>query len=290
MRIALFPVRNVVAAMVGLVFMRTSLRIAALVVFATSVGAAPPTLISHYFDSPRVQDRIWLDVTLPASYATEPERAYPVIYLTDGYWRRTVHADIRDLADTGKIAELIIVGVGYPNHSDFHAKRQRDFLKAPQTFLDCLQHEVAPFIERTYRADPAHRTLWGSSFGGSFLLFAFSEHRRRGALFETYLCSSPVLNPPIGAADVHRRLRKLLAETPSPRANFYLAVGGDETDQFIGDYWTVARLAERHSGGLLRVVHEIIPRATHGGVAQPALLRGLQAFPALRVGRTATLP
>lgn len=235
----------------------------------------------HYFDSPRVKDRIWLDVTLPASYASSPNTTYPVVYLTDGYWRRTLHASVHALSAAGEIPETIVVGIGYPNRSNFKRKRERDFLRQPEVLLDCIQHEVLPFIERTYRADPEHRTLLGCSFGGHFLLFAFSEHHRRGGLFETYLCGSPVVSPYPAQSRLRPALRKLMKASP-PRANLYLAVGGDETREFHDDYWSIVRQIERHAGGALQFVHEILPQKTHGEMAKPTLLRGLRAFPGAR--------
>jgi uncharacterized protein len=251
--------------------------IAGLLLTLVPAPAQPVSMRSHAFDSPRMHDRLWLDVTLPASYAASPARVYPVVFLTDGYWRRTAHADIHALSRTGAISEVIVVGIGYPNHSDFDGKRRRDLIDHPDVFLSCLQHEVIPIIEREYRTDPAHRSLWGASYGGSFVVYSISEHFVRGRLFENYLCASPVLRPPGGSGRLRDRIAALPAVSADARIRVYLAVGGDETGAFLRDHAELAQLLAGSGARWIDLTSEIIPRRDHGSVGSPALLRGLRA-------------
>ena len=56
-------------------------------------------------------------------------------------------------------------------------------------FLAFFKNELIPFIETKYRADASQRVLMGSSFGGTFTLYAlFSEP----GLFHGYVAASPV--------------------------------------------------------------------------------------------------
>src|SRR5512140_4013853 len=55
-----------------------------------------------------------LSVGLPASYARETGRRYPVVYVTDGYWDFQKLDAIRGSLVFDKVApEVIIVGLGY---------------------------------------------------------------------------------------------------------------------------------------------------------------------------------
>ncbi|MEJ2614465.1 MAG: hypothetical protein P8Z35_05880, partial [Ignavibacteriaceae bacterium] len=47
------------------------------------------TFVSKY-----VNDSIKVDVSLPAGYNIDPNKYYHVLYMTDGYWRRTEHDTI----------------------------------------------------------------------------------------------------------------------------------------------------------------------------------------------------
>jgi predicted alpha/beta superfamily hydrolase len=53
-----------------------------------------------------------------------------------------------------------------------------------------LKEQLLPYIEENYQADPSQRVLMGSSFGGTFSLYAmFSDP----ALFDGYVIGSPIV-------------------------------------------------------------------------------------------------
>jgi predicted alpha/beta superfamily hydrolase len=45
-------------------------------------------------------------------------------------------------------------------------------------FLDFLEHELIPFIDRTYRTNTSDRGLLGHSLGGLFALYALEQRPR----------------------------------------------------------------------------------------------------------------
>src|SRR6478736_5068495 len=62
-----------------------------------------------------VPDRTYqLHVGLPPSYAKDPNRKYPVVYVTDAYWDFLKLAAIRSALLNDKVVPgVIIVGLGY---------------------------------------------------------------------------------------------------------------------------------------------------------------------------------
>ncbi|HZL45120.1 MAG TPA: hypothetical protein VFC28_02750, partial [Opitutaceae bacterium] len=55
-----------------------------------------------------------LQVRLPASYATDTTRRYPVLFVTDGYWDfPTIVTSYDNLIYDKVVPECIIVGLGY---------------------------------------------------------------------------------------------------------------------------------------------------------------------------------
>ena len=57
-------------------------------------------------------------------------------------------------------------------------------------FLAFIKEQLIPFIETDYRVDPSRRYLMGSSFGGTFTLYALFTDPM---LFNGYLASSPIV-------------------------------------------------------------------------------------------------
>lgn len=154
---------------------------------------------------PSVHGRSYrLAVHLPGSYATDPNRRYPVLYVTDGYWDfPTVVVSYDNLAYDKVVPECIIVGLGYAGDNLDYGKMRlwelspvanpdEDSKAAGHAaeFLGSLEKEIIPFIEREYRVDPSYRVLAGSSLGGLFALYTMYT---KPALFQGYIAASPAV-------------------------------------------------------------------------------------------------
>lgn len=149
----------------------------------------------------------------------EPLKKWPVVYLTDANWYFGMVTDIiRPMAWCGGTTDAIVVGIGYPEDKDPQetwreavARRSYDFTPVPDEgyekgnselvqrpsptggagdFLDFIQHELIPVIEKNFQADPQKRVLVGHSLGGLFTTFALFEEPD---LFNTYIIGSPAL-------------------------------------------------------------------------------------------------
>ena len=144
-------------------------------------------------------------VALPDSFADDPERRYPVLYLCDGYWDFAMVRNIAaNLLGDKAIPEILIVGLGYPGDNPNYGRLRRyDLTPAPakyegaefdgpsghaQEFLSVIEHEIIPLVEREYRGDARYRVLAGSSLGGLFTLYAMLA---RTELFYGYVATSP---------------------------------------------------------------------------------------------------
>jgi predicted alpha/beta superfamily hydrolase len=137
----------------------------------------------------------------------------PVLYLLDGnvtfpIAAASVAAQSRRPEITG-VQPALVVGIGYPNAAwldpgrrtfDYTLPLAQDLLPPrpddrpwPPTggadqFLDFLQQDVQPWIERAFDVDPARRAIFGHSFGGLLVLHALFT---RPALFDSYIAASP---------------------------------------------------------------------------------------------------
>ena len=167
--------------------------------------AYPPYVLSNTLCRvlPRtVPDRLYkLYIGLPASYAEHPERRYPVVLVTDGYWSFSgLAATVAGLAYGKHIPESLVVGISYEGENlDYGKLRAMDMWHGTlhgyyegeghsERFLNMIETQVLPLLEGEYRADPGHRYLLGSSAGGLFALYAMLS---KPQLFQGYVADSP---------------------------------------------------------------------------------------------------
>ena len=146
-------------------------------------------------------------VALPPSYAREPQRKYPVLYVTDADYAFPIIRQIgrRLNLDGPKLEEFILVGLSYAKGEDGAASRRRDYTPTPngpssapagtvhgqgRAYQIYLRDQVKPFIAARYRVDPARALFLGHSYGsllGAQILFT------EPGLFSGYILGSPSL-------------------------------------------------------------------------------------------------
>lgn len=197
--------------------------------------------------SAKIGQRYDLLVSLPNGYATSGQ-SYPVLYILDG-WHFPLMAFLQNNNVYSKrMRPVIMVNVSYGSTPDVMALRARDFTPTKTSreaasggaaaFLDFLEHEVIPFVDRTYRTIPSDRGLLGHSYGGLFAIYALEQ---RPALFQRIVAASPALswdNRLLFAA-ARRQLRSL----PSP-VRLDLSVGDEDELGFAKDTIAFAKLLD----------------------------------------------
>lgn len=179
-------------------------------------------------------------IALPPSYATQPQRRYPVLYVTDADYAFPIIRQLgRRLNVEGpQIEEFILVGLSYGKGEDGGVSRQRDYTPTPngpstaapnsihgqaRAYQQYLRDQVKPFITARYRTDPARALFLGHSYGallGVQVLFTDP------GLFSSYILGSPSLWYDKRYA---LKLEASYAEQNQDlRANVYLYVGAYE--------------------------------------------------------------
>ncbi|HEY9274171.1 alpha/beta hydrolase [Achromobacter sp.] len=146
-------------------------------------------------------------VALPPSYAKQPQRRYPVLYVTDADYAFPIIRQLgRRLNVEGpQIEEFILVGLSYGKGEDGGVSRQRDYTPTPNgpstapanaihgqalAYQRYLRDQVKPYITARYRTDPAKALFLGHSYGallGAQILFT------EPGMFNSYILGSPSL-------------------------------------------------------------------------------------------------
>ncbi len=185
-------------------------------------------------------------ISLPPSYAAQPERRYPVVYATDAdYGFPVLRAIGRRLNGEGaRIEEFILVGLSYGKGEDPMASRRRDYTPTPKgasdapagalhgqslRYRDYLRDAVLPFIESRLRTMPERRVYVGHSYGG---LLGAQILMTDPAMFGGYVLGSPSFW--FDRKHLLREAPGLLSTLGAIKADVYLYVGEFEA-QRIGD-------------------------------------------------------
>jgi len=180
----------------------------------TSPSSSPGKVIkivgikSQFLELPRN-----LYVYLPHGYDEENSN-YPVIYIQDGNnlfsksassghnWK--LDLILNNLIESKIIPKVIVIGIG--NTANRSSEYEPYVITAPKSvenlypiadkYLKFVCDELIPYVESNFRViqEPKSRTIGGSSYGGTFSLYAAIK---RPEMFGTILALSPSLWPGI---------------------------------------------------------------------------------------------
>jgi len=227
-----------------------------------------------------------LHVGLPGSYRENPTRRYPVVFVTDAYWDfQKIDAIRGSLTYDRVVPEFIIVGLGYAGEKlDYDRLRRWELSPVPlgsgaeaaasghaAEFLQMLETEIIPFVEREYRTDPAHRVLAGASLGGLFTLYTLYT---KPELFTGYIAASPAVvvgdDWLLGYAE-----KSAAARHPLP-VRLFVSGGGDESPGFLGGVKRFDAHLRAHLPAGLAYQFRIIEGERHSGMQFESYVRGLR--------------
>ena len=225
-----------------------------------------------------------LHIALPASFATSPEKRYPVLFVTDGYWDfPNLVSSYSNLIYDKVVPECLIVGLGYAGENlEYGVLRNWDLSPAPvfdqgensghaAEFLQLIEQEIIPLVEREYRGDPRHRVLAGSSLGGLFTLYAMLT---KPELFEGYIAASPATGV---ANEWLFAYEEQFAKTGrAPKGRLFMTGAENEWPKFLGSIKRFdERLRQRHYAGLA-YSFRLIDGERHAGTKAESYVRGLR--------------
>lgn len=233
-------------------------------------------------------------VSVPASYGEQPDRRYPVLYVTDAdYAFPVVRSIARRLNVEGPaVEEFILVGLSYALGEGGMTSRRRDY--TPTTprhgkpaagdvhgegaaYATYLRDQVIPFVAARYGSDEGRRMLLGHSYGallGAQIMFSQPE------LFSGYVLGSPSFwydrNVMTGFERDYARANDDLP------ASVYMYVGEYESPAFgkrydmVSDARTMASALTSRNYPSLRLELDVLDDEDHLSVAPRGFTHGLK--------------
>jgi predicted alpha/beta superfamily hydrolase len=223
-----------------------------------------------------------LIVILPDSYTWSPGRKYPVLYFLDAYWDTPLMSALHgSLVFDKMMPECIMVGLSYPDGTDYNVERMHDYTYTPMAgaagsgkgdqFLDFIRKEAAPLIEATYRADQTNRVIVGGSLGG---LFALGAALKDPDFFSGYVAVSPAVVWDDGTLF---KLEEAFAKQNRPlRARMFISAGSLEPVRFRGPIEQFEKQIAAHGHKGLELQSYTVEGTDHGTVKPESYLRGLK--------------
>jgi uncharacterized protein len=275
--------------------------------------AEPVTMLGseqHTMTSQQTGRTYRITVSLPLGYAGSEDwpfhdtpAKWPTVYVLDGNWYFGMVTDIiRPMAWCGSTTDAIVVGIGYPEEADprkafRESFTRRDFDLTPvrdeateksmteahkrpvpngdaANFHKFIKHELIPFIEQEYRADPSWRILIGHSYGGLFALFGLFE---TPDLFETLIVGSPTLS--YGDRFTFRQEEAFAQTHRKLPVRMYLYAGELEEsleNQTLTNTLRLAAILQGRSYEGFSLVKHVFPDQNHCEVAAPGFQAGLK--------------
>tara|TARA_R110002096_G_scaffold416576_3_gene619622 strand:+ start:63629 stop:64813 length:1185 start_codon:yes stop_codon:yes gene_type:complete len=224
----------------------------------------------------------WL--SLPANF--DPEKPYPVIYMTDGDLSfHFASGMLKQLAATGKIPDIILVSIPNtdrnrdltPTHTEVDSQgKQQSFLKTTgggDNFIEFIKTELSSRIEENYTTSK-FRIYIGHSFGGLLVTHAFLEH---SDFFNAFLA----IDPSLWWDDrvMNRNLLEKISQKRSHNSTYYMSSANN--DNPLGNTMLEPQMQfmdslTRWDTDTLNVKREYFSNDNHGSVDLISVYNGLQ--------------
>ncbi len=233
----------------------------------------------HQISSRHTNVRHELIVSLPENYSTAVAKKYPVFFYLDAYWDTgLINGIYGNLRFDNVIPEMILVGLSYPGKdTDYDRERLRDLSPSSiggatggaEKFLEFLEKEAIPFVEKNYRVTP-ERALGGVSMGGLFSLYAMYSNPD---LFKRYIAISPAVE-----WDKEHLVKLDTQFNKSGQAmpvRLFLSYGTDEYQQFRDPIIRFQKRLAKRKYKDLTLQNYAMEGLRHTGVKADGYVRGL---------------
>lgn len=210
-------------------------------------------------------------VRVPATYAGRDEK-FPVVYMTDAHppQNAMMAGLIEQQAWGGMMPEMIIVGIQNTNRTRdlTPTKTERAGSGGGDKFLDFLEKEVIPLVEKNYRTQP-FRVFAGHSLGGLTAVYTFVS---RPDLFNAYIAAGPVLNWDNDL--VIKRAEEVFKQNRDWKKTMFVGLG-NEPDLAKG-FNAFQSLLKRVKPKNFEYEFQEFPKENHGSVVLAAYYAGLR--------------
>jgi uncharacterized protein len=210
-------------------------------------------------------------VRVPPNYERSDEK-FPVLYMLDAHppQNSMMVGIIEQQVWGGMMPEMILVGIQNTNRTRdlTPTKNERGDGGGGDKFLQFIETEVIPLVEKNYRTQP-FRIFAGHSLGGLTVVYSFLT---RPDLFNAYIAASPSLIWDNNY--VINRAEEIFKQKKEYKKTMFLALGGEPILQKGFD--SFKDLLGRAKLKDFEYEFRQLPEENHGSVVLPAYYWGLR--------------
>jgi predicted alpha/beta superfamily hydrolase len=166
-----------------------------LLIFGDYSYADTRPLVNDSLYSDKLKEKRNLVISLPKSYESNKKRHYSVLFLLDAKKNLSHTSGSLDyLKSYSYMPDLIVVGVvNNKRFKDFTPTKSKKYLDIESgeanQFLEFMEHELLPYIDRKYRTR-RYKILAGHSLGGLLVVHSLIS---KPYLFQAHFAFSPSL-------------------------------------------------------------------------------------------------
>ena len=258
--------------------LRKNLFLLAAIVFCISINiyGQNTQIASVYHDVHKINSKILNEersiwVRVPLNYERTDEKL-PVVYMLDGHAPQPsmMAGIIEQQAWGGKMPEMILVSIQNTNRTRdmTPTKTERVGSGGADNFLQFIETEVIPLVEKNYRTQP-FRIIAGHSLGGMLAVYSFVA---RPDLFNAYIAASPHLQWDNNA--VIKRAEESFKQNRDWKKTMFLCIG-DEPD-YVNSFNAFQDLLKKAKPKNFEYEFRQFKGENHGSVVLPAYYAGLR--------------
>jgi uncharacterized protein len=239
--------------------------------------------------STELAEKRTLNIYLPEGYNKNDTTKYPVVYLLDGSADEDfIHIvglyQFNSFEWINRVPKSIIVGIAtvdrrrdftYPTTIEADKKRYPTTGHS-EKFINFIQKELQPYIEKKYRTTPS-KTIIGESLGG---LLATEVLLKRPTLFNKYIIVSPSLWWDNGSLLTMKSA--MLLPTFNSKTDVYIGVGkeglvpGDNPRVMEVDANLLAEKIKSTKSKSVNVYFDYLPQEDHATIMHQAVFNALR--------------
>ncbi len=239
-------------------------------IFAQTQQIASVVHTPHTINSQILNEERTILVRVPPDYQTG--KKYPVLYMLDAHSpQNAMMVSIIEQQVWGEMMpEMLVVGIQNTNRTRdmTPTKTERAGSGGGEKFLEFIEKEVIPLVEKNYRTQP-FRVFAGHSLGGLTAVYAFVS---RPDLFNAYIAASPVLH--WDNKFVVKRAEELFKQNRVFDKTLFIALG-DEPNYSDG-FNSFQNLLKQAKPKNLEYELREFKDENHGSIVLPAYYYGLR--------------
>jgi predicted alpha/beta superfamily hydrolase len=225
----------------------------------------------HVIASKALNEERTILVRVPPNYERSTER-FPVVLMLDAHQPQNgmMASIIESQAFAGAMPEMILVGIQNTNRTRdlTPTKTERAGSGGGDKFLDFIEQEVLPFVDKNYQTHP-YRIFAGHSLGGLAVVYAMTT---RPHLFGGYIAASPVLHWDNNF--VIKKGEELFKSPKDFKKSLFISLGDEPT--YTNGFNSYKDLLKKNAPGGFEYEFQHWTDEDHGSVLMRSYLAGIR--------------